>query len=99
MQDQRDHPVNGDAERLEFVVRSLLAHLIRVRSDEGRVSVSLSSGNGKVVLSFTLTDAMPLSTRREQDQAGSRHHVACGAHCARGCKPRPRSGAARDRET
>jgi PAS domain-containing protein len=72
VQDQRDHPVNGDAERLEFVVRSLLAHLIRVRSDEGRVSVSLSSGNGKVVLSFTLSDAMPAApaesrTRRVHD--------------------------------
>lgn len=47
--------VSGDPERLEFVFRSLLAHLVRVRSDDGRVAIALAYENGTACLDFALT--------------------------------------------
>jgi PAS domain-containing protein len=68
------YPVNGDTERLGYVMRSLLAYLIRVRSDEGNVQVEIEKNEAQVLLSLMLTDAMstpaPDWLRRPKDRMG-----------------------------
>ncbi|MGO4307753.1 PAS domain-containing protein [Cupriavidus sp. RAF12] len=62
---QASFEVDGDVERLDFVIRSLVGHMLRVRSDEQRVLVSFTSGKGLVQMSFGLTHA--ISTHAHSD--------------------------------
>jgi PAS domain-containing protein len=53
--------VKGDAERLIFVFRSVLAHLLRVRPDDeaARVKVALARAGSNAVLTLALTSFVP----------------------------------------
>ena len=62
--------VSGDSERLEFVIRSLLAHLLRVRADDGKVSVALAYQDGSARLDFALTDIEPEQTSSKDKSKG-----------------------------
>ncbi|WP_322028519.1 GAF domain-containing protein [Paraburkholderia sp. J76] len=62
--------VNGDAERLRFVIRSLLAWLIRVSPDDGKVVVALTLGAGKstVDLNLSLASTTPMGESDNHEQ-------------------------------
>ncbi len=53
--------IHGDAERIAFVVRSVVAHLLRVRpeDEDTRVSVALSSHSDEALLTLALTRFFP----------------------------------------
>lgn len=57
--DSASFEVDGDTERMEFVIRSLVAHMLRVRSDDQCVLISFASRHGLVNMSFALTNAKP----------------------------------------
>jgi PAS domain-containing protein len=64
--------VSADPERLEFVIRSLLAHLLRVRADDGSVAVALAYEDGTARLDLTLTDSAPARTSGKTNSRGHR---------------------------
>jgi PAS domain-containing protein len=52
--------VDGDTERLEFVIRSLLAHMLRMRAAEQCVTVAFASADDQVKMRFGLSHAQPV---------------------------------------
>lgn len=80
--------VKGDAERLIFVFRTILAHLLRVRPDDeaARVKVALAPTGSNAVLTLALTSFVPAQesalrpadTMRESDEIWVAYKTARG---------------------
>jgi hypothetical protein len=53
---KRAFAVSGDPGRLTFLLRSMLAYLLRIRPDENsQIAVALGAGNGRVTLDLHLS--------------------------------------------
>lgn len=59
-----DFWMTGDLERIEFAARSMLVHLLRMRSDNDMVAVTLESAGERIVLSLSLTNDAQTQAKR-----------------------------------